>query len=186
MIGYVGALSSYYCIDNLIGAARVLKDHQDVHFRIVGGGEDLGKLKNLAFQYGLENISFTGKVSKDKVVEELERFDACYVGLKEVKANLYGISCNKIFEYMYAAKPIVASYITNYDPVQMAGCGVTIRSGTPEQLGEAILNLKENPELARDMGKKGREFFDQNHDFKLIAGRYNELLSSLISRRNNA
>lgn len=181
VVGYVGAVSAYYGITNLIEAAVKLADFASIKFRIVGGGDELENLRSLAFSYDLDNISFSGKISKQQVIEELEGFDACYVGLKNVKANWYGISCNKIFEYMHAAKPIIASYVSNYDPVQMAQCGITVPSGDPSELAHAILRLKEDPDLAKSLGMRGKEYFDRYHNFNKISDQYRDLFSELIS-----
>lgn len=178
-VGYVGALSAYYQLDSLVESARILKENKDIHFRIVGGGEDEARLKMLVDSYDLDNVTFVGKVHKDRVVKELQGFNACYVGLKKVEANLYGISCNKIFEYMYAAKPIIASYVTNYDPVAMAECGVTISSGSAEDISQAILKLKTDPAMAARLGKNGFRYFSEHHDFSKIAERYSAIFHDL-------
>jgi len=185
VVGYVGALSTYYCIDDLIEAAKELSGERGIRFRVVGGGEDYGRLKELVSYYGLSNVSFSGKVTRAQVSKELSMFDVCYVGLKNVDANLYGISCNKIFEYMYASKPIISNYRSNYDPVKMASCGVSVFPGSSSEIAEAVRNMRENPSIAAEMGKKGREYFDANHDFRLISDVYMKVIQDVLSGPSN-
>ncbi|SDO63103.1 Glycosyltransferase involved in cell wall bisynthesis [Halomonas shengliensis] len=179
VVGYVGALSSYYGINDLIEAARLLQDDRQIRFRIVGGGEDLNKLRDMAKQYELTNIEFVGPVPKSDVLRELQSFNACYVGLKDVEANRYGISCNKLFEYMHAGKPVIASYKTDYDPVAFARCGITVPSGNPSMIANAVMRLKENPSLCHKLGKAGANYFYDNHEFSVVANKYYELFHSL-------
>lgn len=179
VVGYVGALSNYYGIDELVQAARLLQDDPQIIFRIVGGGEDLEKLRAMAGRYSLTNVEFVGPVPKSYIAQELDGFDACYVGLKDVEANRYGISCNKLFEYMHAGKPVIASYKTDYDPVAFAECGITVPPGKPSMIADAVMRLKEDPSLCRRLGSSGASYFLANHEFSVVAKKYYELFSSL-------
>lgn len=178
VVGYVGALSTYYGIQELVEAARLLHNDREIKFRIVGGGEDLEKIRDLVRFYELENIELAGPVAKSKVEEELAGFDVCYVGLKDVSANRYGISCNKLFEYMHAGKPVVASYNTDYDPVEFAQCGITVMPGDPSGIADAISYLKCNPELCHQFGESGAKYFWGNHEFSVVAKKYHDLFLS--------
>ncbi|WP_164915638.1 glycosyltransferase family 4 protein [Chromohalobacter israelensis] len=178
VVGYVGALSTYYGIQELIEAARLLHNDSEIMFRIVGGGEDLEKIRDLVRSYKLENVELAGPVAKSKVEEELAGFDVCYVGLKDVSANRYGISCNKLFEYMHAGKPIVASYSTDHDPVKFAQCGITVMPGDSSGIADAISFLKSNPELCRQFGECGAKYFWGNHEFSVVAKKYHDLFLS--------
>ncbi|HET8691164.1 MAG TPA: glycosyltransferase family 4 protein [Steroidobacteraceae bacterium] len=172
-VGYVGALSDYYCLDVLLGAARRLRG-SDVRFRIAGGGSDAARLAEAARD--LPNVEFLGTVPKREVPALLAGFDACFLGLKDISANRYGISCNKLFDYMAAAKPVVASYRTDHDPVQAAGCGITVLPDRGEGIVEAIEWLRAHPADALEMGRRGRAYFEVEHDFRRVAERYDRLL----------
>lgn len=181
-IGYVGAVSSYYGLDALIEAVAYLKEHIEVVVVVVGGGEDLERLKNKATKLNCRNINFVGQVPRSEVASYIQSFDVCYVGLKDVKANRFGISCNKIFEYMHEAKPILASYNTEFDPVQMAGCGVTVNAESSSSVLEGIRKLFNCTEAEREeMGLRGKEYFLKNHDFSQVAKIYHSLFDRLKS-----
>lgn len=179
-IGYVGAMSAYYGLRELVEAAGILKEYGDIRFVLVGSGEDIDSLKEIKNQRSLDNVVFVGNVAKEDVPVYLETFDVCYVGLKDVQANQYGISCNKIFEYMYAGKPIIASYNTRYDPVQYAQCGITVSPGSPESIVSAILELKKSSCKRKLLGENARAYFDEYHDFSAIGERYFYKVKELI------
>jgi len=174
-IGYVGALSNYYGLDCLLDAARLLRD-KDFRFVIVGGGSDSGRLKAAAAD--LSKVEFVGPVPKHQVPAMLSSIDLCYLGLTDIAANRFGISCNKLFDYMAAAKPVLASYHTDYDPVEAANCGITVVPGDARAIADAILWMHAHSADALEMGRRGRSYFDAEHDFRHIAERYDRLLRS--------
>ena len=100
------------------------------------------------------------------------------MGLKDIAANRFGISCNKLFDYMAAAKPVLASYHTDYDPVEASNCGITVAPGDARAIADAILWMHAHSADALEMGRRGRSYFDAEHDFRRIAERYDRLLRS--------
>jgi glycosyltransferase involved in cell wall biosynthesis len=179
VVGYIGAMSSYYGLNELLDAAEQLKNDLEIKFVLVGAGEDFNSLVKAKKERKLENVEFVGKVPKNEVPSYLASFDICYVGLKDVKANQHGISCNKIFEYMHAGKPIVASYRTRFDPVQDGKCGITVTPGSPGSIVEAILDLKNSVQEREKLGQNGRAYFNANHDFNVIGEKYFERLREI-------
>ena len=184
IIGYTGALSAYYGLEHLLELARLLQHRSVVGFVIVGKGDLAEALRKGAEQSGLKNLHLVGAVPKVQVGPILETFDACYVGLADLEVHRYGISCNKIYEYMFTAKPIIGSYRAGYDPVADADCGFVAAPGDYAPLVRGIGSLIEQPELAREMGERGREYFKRNHDFKVIARRLNEMLFPSIETKS--
>lgn len=180
VIGYVGAMSAYYGLHELLEAAQLLNNEQHIKFVLVGGGEDYKLLLNLKKQNSLDSVEFIGRVSKAEVPRYMKKFDICYVGLKDVKANYHGISCNKLFEYMHAAKPVIASYRTKFDPVQEAQCGVTVDPGSPEQIAAAIRTLSKDPVKRQKLGVNARKYFDEHHHFSVIGEKYLETMKALV------
>jgi len=72
---------------------------------IVGDGKEKPKLVK---EYGdMENVLFIDPIKKQQVQSMLELFDACYIGLQKEKLFQYGVSPNKLFDYMYSGKPIL-------------------------------------------------------------------------------
>ena len=150
IVGHVGAL------DNdqkgqiyIIAVARELEaTHPDIHFMLVGGGEDEGMLKSAAA--GLSNVTFTGFV--DNVGDYLGAFDVFVL-----PSNREGIG-SMLFDAMDRALPVVASRVGGVpDIVHDGENGILIDAGRPDQLRDAILALREDPDRRRALGENGRE-----------------------------
>ena len=121
----------------------------DVHFMLVGGGEDVAMLKTAAA--GLGNLTFTGFV--DNVGDYLAAFEVFILA-----SNRVGIG-SILFDAMEQSLPLVASRVGGVpDIVHHGENGLLIDPASPAQLRDAILHLKANPDLRRAFGERGREF----------------------------
>ena len=56
-----------------------------------------------------DNIIFVPSVSKSQVQSVISLFDVCYIGWRAKSLYEFGISPNKLFDYMYSSKPILHS-----------------------------------------------------------------------------
>jgi glycosyltransferase involved in cell wall biosynthesis len=87
----------------------------------------------------------------------------------------------KMFEYMAAGLPIVASDFPLWRGiVEGAGCGILVDPRDPSAVAEAIRGLLRDPADAEAMGARGRtaavERYDWAHEARTLTGLYEELL----------
>lgn len=151
LVGHVGALDNgQKGQEYIIAVARELEGtHPDVHFMLVGGGEDERMLKAAAA--GLSNLTFTGFVNN--VGDFLASFDVFVL-----PSNREGIG-SILLDAMEQALPVVASRVGGVpDIVHHGKNGLLIEPANPEQLRDAILVLRGNEALRRQYGESGREF----------------------------
>jgi glycosyltransferase involved in cell wall biosynthesis len=180
LVGYVGAVSRYYGLEELVHLAAAVRDNDDIGFVVFGGGDKAADIRALAERYGLANFHMLGTIPRGQVDAALAQFDVCYAGLQDLDLHRYGISCNKIYEYMHSAKPILACYSAGYDPVREAGCGLTVAPGDSARLAEALTTLLEDTGGRAEMGARGRRYFDDQHDFSAISGIVSERFGKLL------
>ena len=179
VVGYVGAISQYYEIRSLLEAALLLQEEDDIVFVLYGGGESVDALREWVAEQGLENVHFEGVIDKKYVLQAVRSFDVCYLGLKSVDMNRNGISTNKLFEYMYAKRPVLACYETDYDIVADAGCGRSVTPGDPEALAAAIRELHAlTPDERVALGEAARAYLEEHHTYERIVAKYVDLLES--------
>lgn len=169
LVGYVGAVSRAYGLEELVNLAAAFKHRDDVGFIVFGGGDRAQDIRSLAQESGLRNFHMLGMVKRSQVEGILSKFDVCYATWLDRDVHKYGISANKIYEYMYSAKPIFACYTAGYDPVEEAKCGITVARGETESQAKALTALLEDSEMRESMGRNGRDYFDKRHDFSVIA-----------------
>lgn len=151
VVGHVGALdNSQKGQEFIIAAARELAvSHPDVQFVLVGGGEDEAMLKAAAA--GLHNVFFSGFV--DNVGDYLAAFD-----IFVLPSNREGIG-SILLDAMERGLPVIASAVGGVpDIVHHRENGLLIEPRRPDQLRDAIVELRGAPERRRAMGERGREF----------------------------
>jgi glycosyltransferase involved in cell wall biosynthesis len=65
---------------------------------------------------------------------------------------------NKLFEYMAAGLPIIASYFPSWiQLISKLQCGLVVNPAYPREIATAITWILENPVEAKAMGARGRE-----------------------------
>jgi glycosyltransferase involved in cell wall biosynthesis len=175
-IGFVGTLGTANALDALIGAARLLTA-DDMRFVIVGQGSDEGRLRALA--RGLPRVVFVGPVAKADVPATLREFDACYAGYHRSALYRFGISPNKVFDYMAAARPIVLAADAVNDPVRDADCGASVPPDDPLALADALRSLRAMSDAERTaLGANGRAYVEREHTYAALAERYVRVLEA--------
>lgn len=183
IVGYAGTIGTANALENFIEAARLLKEHKDILFVLVGEGDKKIELQDLSNKYQLDNILFLPAIPKVQIQSLLSLFDVCYIELQNKELFKYGISPNKIFDYMYAAKPILLAVNSPNNPVSLAQCGICIYDITPENIAKAILEFYQMPENQRkEIGSKGKEYVLKHHTFQVLAKKYDELMKSISSK----
>jgi glycosyltransferase involved in cell wall biosynthesis len=173
-VGFVGTLGRANALDTLIEAARLLAG-EGIGFVIVGQGPEEARLRTLVAD--LDNVSMVGPVAKRDVPATLKAFDACYVGYHPSPLYRFGISPNKVFDYMAASRPVILAASAANDPVRDAQCGLTVEPGDPAALAQAIRSLRSAPPAERArMGSNGRAYVERVHSYPGLAALYAPLL----------
>ena len=110
----------------------------------------------------------------------LKLFDACYIGLKKENLFKYGVSPNKLFDYMYRAKPIVYAIDSGKnDIVKLAKCGISVEAQNSEAIANAIKKLYEmQKEQREELGKRGKEYVIEHFTYEKLADKFLKGLES--------
>lgn len=85
-----------------------------------------------------------------------------------------------VVEAMACKKPVIVSNIPVLEEfIKNNETGIVVEKQNPEQLAEAILDLKNNPEKMNQIGESARKFCEENFDIKNIAKKYEEIYLAL-------
>lgn len=147
---------------------------------LVGEGSKTAELKQQAETSGLRNVVFFPPLPKEDALSLIARSDIGYAGARNIP-NLYryGISFNKIADFMQAGLPIILPLKADNDPVSKAGCGIVVGSDLSTDIARAILQLLESSPASRaNLGRKGREYVCEALDYDNIARRYMEAIET--------
>lgn len=174
LVGYAGNHGVANALETLIDGAAKLSD-KPLAVVLVGQGPEKENLQAKAQQAGLTNVEFLPPVPRAAVPNLLAKFDALYISLKSEPLFRFGISPNKLIDYMMAAKPVIQSIDAGNDMVTDNQCGISIRPEDPDAVADAISKLMEmSPEQRQALGDNGSRYVRKNHDYGLLAKRFLE------------
>lgn len=180
IVGYAGTIGHANALDYLIESAKILEKFSDIHFVIVGEGKERGRLMQMVEESCLNNVTFIKAIAKPQVQEVLKLIDVCYIGLKREPLFKYGVSPNKLFDYMFAGKPVIYAVNSGNIPVNEANCGISVEAEDSQAIADAILKLYNMPsEQRKKLGENGRKYVLKNHTSEILAERIINILKSL-------
>ncbi len=176
IVGYAGSIGVTNALDTLIECAIKMKDNPRVHFLVVGDGDLLEEY--ISKTTGLKNITFAPKVKKTQVQAFLSHCNVLYFSVHDSSVWNYGMSLNKLIDYMLSAKPIIASYSGYPSMIDEAQCGTFIPAKDVSSLVGAVREYEQMPKgRLEEMGRRGREWIMKNRPYDKIALEYSRLFS---------
>jgi len=181
---YLGAHGKANALYTVIQAAKILQDqgYCEIRFILVGDGPEKPRLMALVEELGLRNVEFRDPVPKTEIPKVLSEADAFIVQLGGAEVYRWGISSNKLFDYMAAGRPVFSSTEAPLNPINEARCGFTIPPRNSKALAEAIIQLYQmSPEERMEMGKRGREYVEKYHDIRKLAAQLESVLQFVLS-----
>lgn len=169
LVGYAGTIGIANNLDMYTKASELIDD-QSIQFVIVGEGAHKKRL-----QENSKNVIFLPAVSKKEIPAILETFDIGYIGLMKEDLFKFGISPNKIFDYMFAKIPVVMAVDAGNDLVREADCGESVPSCLPSDIASAVNRIHSmSPADRQRLGENGYKFVNSNHRYDKVVQTYLE------------
>ncbi len=179
VIGFIGALRAAQGITTLISAFQLVADAQpSARLVIVGDGEEReGLEREVAARDLTRHVKFMEGVPPHQIPGVLASFDAAVAPVPQL--NGFYASPLKLFEYMAAGLPIVASRIGQLQEVLRDGeTGILVPPGDREALAQALFDLSESPENRQKIGAAARAQAFATHTWDGVLGQVLELAST--------
>jgi glycosyltransferase involved in cell wall biosynthesis len=185
LVLYAGILGVGYDFDQIFRAAKIVEEKgKDVEFKLHGGGECLGYIRNRIKELNLGNVQLSDKIlsNRREVVGLLNEADALVLPMKDFGRPYLGIAA-KLYEYQAVEKPIIccaegqpAEYIRE------TNSGIVVKPGDHETLAQVVLYLDENPKVAKEMAEDGRKYVENNLSVETIGSKVKGIFEALHKR----
>ncbi|TLX45365.1 hypothetical protein C1E24_19380 [Pseudoalteromonas phenolica] len=176
VIGYTGALGIPNNLMPLINAAEHLKKH-NVGILLVGDGIQKRELEARVNELHLDNVVFFGRVPKSDVAHVIKYCDALFINAMPKKLYKFGISPNKIFDYMMHDKVVFNGIKSPGNPLEEANCEITFPANDSLALSQEILHFHNNKNAYEVSSSK---FVKEHHTYKQLAKKYISLMEALV------
>lgn len=140
---YTGSMGQANALFYLVEAAKIIKEKgiSNIKFIFFGDGYQRQQLEEYAKQNQLENVIFKGKVDKKYIPYILSNGNLNVFTGQNISLYKYGLSLNKMFDYMASGKPLISNIECGYDLLEKYNCGITVKGDSSESLAEGILKF---------------------------------------------
>ena len=167
---WAGTLGYAHGLENVLQAARLLSGRPDVHFLFVGDGSARASLEQLTQNLRLSNVTFRDPVPVEQLPPYFSIAESGLASLSDIPIH-DGARPSKIFPFLASGKPLI--FVGRGEGarlVQQAGAGIVVAPGDPAALAGAVLQIVSDPEAAQMLGRRGREFVEENLQWSKLIG----------------
>jgi glycosyltransferase involved in cell wall biosynthesis len=178
--GYLGTHGMCHKLETVLEAAKLLEHDRRIAFLLVGGGAERARLLELKERMRLANVVMLDQQPRERVPPLWSVVDVGLVLLR--RSDLFKtVIPSKIFEAMAMERPIILGVEgESRRIIEDAGAGIPITPESAEELAQAVVTLADDPERARQMGRKGRRHAEQAYDRRVLAARFERIMASLL------
>lgn len=161
-VAFVGTLKPWHGVPGLIHAVALANEQAAApdrrwQVRVIGDGPGREDLERFAATLGVDT-DFTGAVPPAAVPALLNECDAAAAPYPpEQPGRDDYFSPLKVYEYMAAAMPIIASAVGQIPSILADGrSGILVPPGKPAYLADALTRLADDPDLRERLGRQAR------------------------------
>lgn len=175
--GLESVIEAFDRASNDITGSRILR------LRLIGEGTQKEALRaRVASLRSVNRIVFEDRIPRGEVVERAREADALIVNIDDLPVYRFGISLNKLYDYMASGRPTIISSSAMNNPIADADAGLCVPAGDPLSLAEAIRRMSELPaEKRKAMGARGAALVKRRYTYRSLGVALSEALTESLS-----
>ncbi len=173
---YIGGMTVIRGIHQLVDAIDLSNDIK----LILAGNFSPANLENeIETKRGYSKVVYKGMVNREGVASIMAKSKAGLVTFM-ASPNHIDAQPNKMFEYMSAGIPVIASHFPLWKEIIDGNkCGICVDPEKPAEIAKAINYTTGNNEQAEQMGKNGREAVVKKYNWKIESDKLVNVYKSL-------
>lgn len=183
--GFICSFAGYYMVYEgvyvMLEAAKILKEKNlPIKMVFVGSGKEKDGMVQFADKNGLKNVLICDRIAKESVPALLSNSQICMAhleveGHKEVYK--YGVSKNKVNEYLYSGACTLYGFLYKDDAVATSGGGLMFEPYDSVDLAEKIEYVYSMSSEDRAMyGVKGRKYIENSHSVEVLVEKLEKVM----------
>lgn len=182
---YFGQYIPLHGVNYIIEAAKVLEEHPDIHFELVGDGQTYEKASSLAERLQVQNVTFhrTWLSPEDLIAAHIIPADVC-LGAFGDSPKARRVVPIKVFVALAMGKPVITGDSLAAREVLIHGTdAILCEMASPQALAQAILLLKRNHPLREKIAKEGYLSFQTKFSSQVIGAAVKNHLTEVINAK---
>lgn len=175
---YLGTFGHHNHLRTLLEAAEILHpQHPQIEISLIGSGPERQQLEELIAIKRLTNVHLLSPIAKSEVSTTLQQFDVLIFHLMKNRIFRYGISPNKLFDYLSSGRPVLFACESANNPVAQAGAGLSVPPEDPQAMADALVSLSLLDPLERlEMGRQGQHYVRSHHTIEALSSKFEKAL----------
>lgn len=179
-ICYIGCVSAIRGIRELVAAMGLTQS--GARLNLCGEFEDGRLEQELKKMDNWKRVHAWGWLGRPEIANVMARSVAGMMVLHPT-ANHFSAQPNKMFEYMSAGLPVVASDFPLWREIVIGNnCGLIVDPFKPAQIAAAIDELIFNPERASRMGQNGRKAVVEKYNWRIEERKLFAFYENILAR----
>lgn len=168
---YGGGVNIHRGVQVVIKSLVLLKEElPDLKFWVIGGGSYVANCKQIANELDVSHmVYFSGGVSQKDLWSKMLESDICLIPHLKIEQTDCS-SPNKIYQYMWASKPIITSNCNSLERiVKETNTGLSYQYDNPSDLADKILKLVKSSGDMRLFSANGPKSIKENLNWQNCA-----------------
>lgn len=180
-IAYIGGASRLRGFLDIVKAMGLIEGHSEARLQFAGTISPESLVQEAAALPGWERVTCHGWLSRTDTIRVLNN---CRLGLVlyHTGPNHVRAQPNKLFEYMAAGIPVIASDFPLWrEIIEESGCGLLVDPTDAQAIANAIGRLLDDPDLAMAMGQRGKKAVTNRYNWDAEATKLLKVYQELIA-----
>ncbi len=180
---YAGVHGLAQGLETVLEAAHRLQTVPQVHFLFVGEGPCKADLLALKDHLGLTNVTLLPECPRSEMPAFFSAADVALVPLRRLEL-FQGAVPSKMFDAWACGCPVLLTVAGEARRVmEQAEAGLFVEPEDADQMVQAILRLRAEPDRARRYGENGRRFVEMYYSRQRLAARLEALLLEVVGEK---
>jgi len=182
---YFGQYIPLHGVNYVVEAAKILEEHPDIRFELVGDGQTYGEASSLAERLQVQNVTFhrTWLAPEDLIAEHISPADVCLGAFGDSPKSRRVVPI-KVFVALAMGKPVITGDSPAAREVLIHGTdAILCEMANPRALAQAILLLKRNRPLRGKIAKQGYLSFQNKFSSRVIGATVKNHLTEVINAK---
>jgi len=179
---FVGGITRARGAEIMIRAMGHLPRELDATLHLVGRMEPESFLEELQAIRGAERVRFVGELPWSRAWEQAVNSQGIGLLLYQPRPNHTEALPTKLFEYMAASMPVIASNFPLWQEIVLKHeCGLVVNPTDPLAVAHAIRALLADGALRRKMGANGRQAIEREYNWGIERMKLLDLYGRIVS-----
>lgn len=180
VVTYVGGITEVRGIREMVEAMGMIPENRAAKLLLAGEFASQALVESLSRSSGWKRVEALGWLSRSQVADVLGCSRLGIVVFHPL-GNHIEAQPNKLFEYMSAGIPVLASDFPLWRQlVEDAGCGLVVDPRDPKAIATAITWILDHPDQAEQMGKSGAAAVRNRYNWQIESRELLRLYESLL------